>query len=164
MFRSRARLLVAGPGSDTQAVRLYGAALDGASPPPGSADALRLARGLEALQAALDAKEDEAEAFAEAAERRKQSAASGAELTEAEMLALGKCAPLFNRPYQRLLLFHSTAVLWRRLTLLAVRRGLTSGLMVGVQGSIWSSFLLLVGAFILLALTAGSNGGATPSP
>jgi hypothetical protein len=36
--------------------------------------------------------------------------------------------------------------------------------MVGVQSSIWSSFLLLVGALLLLALTAGSNGGAPPSP
>lgn len=34
--------------------------------------------------------------------------------------------------------------------------------MVGVQSSIWSSFLLLIGAFILLSLTAGS--GAPPAP
>ena len=31
--------------------------------------------------------------------------------------------------------------------------------MVGVQSSIWSSFLLLFGALILLSLTAGGGGG-----
>jgi hypothetical protein len=45
-----------------------------------------------------------------------------------------------------------------------MRRGITNGLMVGVQSSIWSSFLLLIGALILLSLTAGSNGGGAAPP
>jgi hypothetical protein len=36
--------------------------------------------------------------------------------------------------------------------------------MVGVQSSIWSSFLLLIGSFILLSLTAGGDGSAPPAP
>ncbi len=87
---SRSRLLVLGPGSDTAAVRLYAAALDGASPPADSADEARLRRALDALAEVLDAKRDEADAFAEAAEKRKQPAAPEAELTEAEKIALGR--------------------------------------------------------------------------
>jgi hypothetical protein len=71
-------------------VRLYAAALDGASPPADSADEARLRRALDALAEVLDAKRDEADAFAEAAEKRKQPAAPEAELTEAEKIALGR--------------------------------------------------------------------------
>lgn len=88
---SRSRLLVLGPGSDTAAVRLYAAALDGVAPPADSADEARLRRALDALSDVLDAKRDEADAFAEAAEKRKQPAAPEAELTEAEKIALGRC-------------------------------------------------------------------------
>ena len=118
--RSRARLLVAGPASDVAAVRLYQAALSG-TPPPTDSDASRLRRALDALQAAVDERADEAEAFAQAAARRVAAPIlQGAELTEEEKLRLG--------------------------------RSITGGLMLGVQGSIWSSFLLLAGGIALLAL------------
>ena len=154
---SRARLLVLGPGSDTAAVRLYAAALEGSAPPAGSADESRLRRALDALEDTLEAKRDEAEAFAEAAARRRQPAAPEAQLTEAEKLALGRYGVLRTPNTQK---HAARACALTR----PVRRGITSGLMMGVQGSIWSSFLRLFGALILLSLTAGGDGGAPPAP
>ncbi len=116
------RILVLGPSSDVAAVRLYQAALAGTPPSPDArGDVLRLSRALDTLQACLDAKLDETQAFEDAAAARAASPLmDGAQLTEAEKLKLGQ--------------------------------SLTTGLMVGVQSSIWSSFLLLVGGMALLAL------------
>jgi hypothetical protein len=89
------RILVLGPSSDVAAVRLYQAALAGT--PPGAdaseADVLRLSRALDTLQACLDAKLDEAQAFEDAAAARAASPLlDGAQLTEEEKLSLGRCA------------------------------------------------------------------------